>query len=236
MHGPGNSTTDYLEGGSDKLAINLRDNLFGPLLLAEICRKFNIHYTYMGSACIFTYTEEHPIGGKPFTEEDRPNYFGSSYSVVKGYTDRLMHCYKNVLNVRMRLPITSDMNPRNLITKLTSYKRIMNIPNSVTVLPELLPVLLKLMKNRHTGTLHLVNHGCVEHTDILETYKNVVDPSLDYEVISKSDDSELAQKLRSTRSNCYLSTDILTQLSPEVSTAKEAVAKAIQGIKNSSTI
>ena len=128
------------------------------------------------------------------------------------------------------------MSPRNFITKLTSYKRIMNIPNSVTVLPELLPVLLKLMKNRHTGTLHLVNHGCVEHTDILETYTNVVDPSLDYEVISKSDDSELAQKLRSTRSNCYLSTDILTQLAPEVSTAKEAVAKAIQGIKNSSTI
>ena len=218
------------------MAINLRDNLFGPLLLAEICRKFNIHFTYIGSGCLFTYTEEHPIGEKPFTEEDRPNYFGSSYSVVKGYTDRLMHCYKNVLNVRMRLPITSDMNPRNLITKLTSYKRIMNIPNSVTVLPELLPVLLKLMKNRHTGTLHLVNHGCVEHTDILETYTNVVDPSLDYEVISKSDDSELAQKLRSTRSNCYLSTDILTQLSPEVSTAKEAVAKAIQGIKNSSTI
>jgi hypothetical protein len=90
------------------------------------------------------------------------------------------------------------------------------------------------MKNRHTGTLHLVNHGCAEHTDILETYKNVVDPSLEYEVISLSDRSELAQRLRSTRSNCYLSTDVLAQLAPEVSTAKEAVAEAIQGIKNES--
>ena len=128
------------------------------------------------------------------------------------------------------------MSPRNFITKLTSYKRIMNIPNSVTVLPELLPVLLKLMKNRHTGTLHLVNHGCVEHTDILEAYKNIVDLSLEYEVISQSDRSELAQKLRSTRCNCYLSTDVLAQLAPEASTAKEAVTEAVQKLQNTSTI
>ena len=92
------------------------------------------------------------------------------------------------------------------------------------------------MKNRHTGTLHLVNHGCVEHTDILEAYKNIVDLSLEYEVISQSDRSELAQKLRSTRCNCYLSTDVLAQLTPEASTAKEAVTEAVQKLQNTSTI
>ena len=100
-HGTENRTAAYLEGGPDKLAINLRDNLYGPLLLAELCRKFDIHFTYIGSGYLFKYDEEHPVGGKPFTEEDRPNFFGSSYSVVKGYTDHLMHHYKNVLNVRM---------------------------------------------------------------------------------------------------------------------------------------
>jgi len=83
-HGPGNNTADYLEGGPDKLVINIRDNLYGPLLLAELCRKLGIHFTYMGSGCIFRYDEEHPIGSNPFTEDDRPNHFGSSYSVVKG--------------------------------------------------------------------------------------------------------------------------------------------------------
>jgi hypothetical protein len=81
-----------------------------------------------------------------------------------------------------------------------------------------------------------VNHGCVEHTDILEAYKNIINPSLEYDVISQSDDSELAQRLSSTRCNCYLSTDILAELAPEVSTAKEAVTKVIQGIKNKSMI
>ena len=54
-HGPGSNTVDYLEGGPDKLAINMRDNVYRPLLLAEICRKFSIHFTYIGSGCLFTY-------------------------------------------------------------------------------------------------------------------------------------------------------------------------------------
>ena len=123
-HGPGSNTIDYLEGGPDKLCINMRDNVYGPLLLAEICRKFCIHFTYIGSGCLFRYDDEHPIGSNPFTEEDRPNYFGSSYSVAKGYTDRLMKHYTNVLNVRMRLPVSCDTSHRNLITKITSYKKI----------------------------------------------------------------------------------------------------------------
>ena len=227
-HGPGSNTIDYLEGGPDKLYINMRDNVYGPLLLAEICRKFYIHFTYIGSGCLFKYSDEHPVGSNPFTEEDRPNYFGSSYSVAKGYTDRLIRHYTNVLNVRMRLPVSGDTSHRNLITKITSYKKILNMPNSVTVLPELLPVLLKLMKKRHTGTINLVNHGCVEHTQILEAYKQAVDPSLEYELIDENDHSDFAMKLRASRSNCYLSTDRLAQLAPEVSPGKEAVIRIIE--------
>ena len=63
----------------------------------------------------FKYDDEHSVNGKPFDEEDVPNYFGSSYSVVKGYTDRAMHQYDNVLNVRMRMPVSYEKNPRNLI-------------------------------------------------------------------------------------------------------------------------
>lgn len=230
-HGPGNNTADYLEGGPDKLVINVRDNLYGPLLLAELCRKLGIHFTYMGSGCIFRYDEEHPIGSNPFTEDDRPNHFGSSYSVVKGYTDRLMHHYKNVLNVRIRFPISSDTtSSSNIVTKIVSYKRIMSVPNSVTVLPILLPILLKAMKKRHTGTINLVNPGCVEHTDILEAYKEAVDPSIKYELISEDEESELAKKLRSRRCNCYLSTDLLSQLDPDVVLleAKDAVTSVIK--------
>ena len=232
-HGPGNNTIDYLEGSPDKLAINLRDNLFGPILLAEICRKYNIHFTYIGSGCLFTYTDDRPIGSSPFTEEDVPNYFGSSYSVAKGFTDRLMHHYGNVLNIRMRLPVSSEANARNLITKLASYPKIMSVPNSVTVLPELLPALLELMKKKHVGTVNLVNHGSIDHETILSDYVKYVDPSHTYELVEMDHSSDFAKSLKKKRSNCCLDTKVLSELCPKVSKSKEAVSAAIKEMAKS---
>ena len=51
------STIDYLEQDG-KLVENVRDNLFSPLLLAQICRELDIHYTYLGTGCIFKYNED----------------------------------------------------------------------------------------------------------------------------------------------------------------------------------
>jgi len=38
--------------------INMCDNVYGSLLLAEICRKLCIHFTYIGSGCLFKYSDE----------------------------------------------------------------------------------------------------------------------------------------------------------------------------------
>ncbi len=76
----------------------------------------------MGTGCIFDYDQAHPFGqvDTGFVEKDLPNFFGSSYSTVKGYTDRLMHALydKTTLNVRIRMPITDEINARNFITKI----------------------------------------------------------------------------------------------------------------------
>jgi len=110
------TTIDYLEKDG-KLIENVRDNLYSPLLLAHICNDKNIHYTYLGTGCIFKYDTDHPFGKEinGFNEEDIPNFFGSSYSVIKGITDQLMHL-NNCLNLRIRMPITGEKNSRNFIT------------------------------------------------------------------------------------------------------------------------
>ena len=140
------STIDYLEQ-KGKINDNVRDNLFSPISLALICKEQGIHYTYLGTGCIFKFDEEHPFGKEEngFTEDSLPNFFGSGYSVVKGYTDQLMHFFgDSVLNLRIRMPITGQVNPRNFITKITTYENICSIPNSMTVLPELLPKVLDI--------------------------------------------------------------------------------------------
>ena len=97
------NTIDYLEV-KGKIYENIRDNLFSPMILCILCQKYDIHLTYIGTGCIFEYDENHPyekeING--FNENDKPNFFGSEYSIVKGFTDELVHMYdKYVLNIRL---------------------------------------------------------------------------------------------------------------------------------------
>ena len=71
---------------------------------------------------------KHLIDKHGFTEESLPNFFGSSYSIVKGFTDRMMHMFENnTLNLRIRMPITASSNKRNFITKIVSYEKICSI-------------------------------------------------------------------------------------------------------------
>jgi len=117
------TTIDYLEKPG-KLVDNIRDNLYSPVSLAILCKNFDIHFSYLGTGCIFEYDEYHPFGQEinGFHENSNPNFFGSSYSIVKGFTDKLMHLFdESVLNLRIRMPITDEVTERNFI-KLTDVQ------------------------------------------------------------------------------------------------------------------
>jgi 3,5-epimerase/4-reductase len=224
------STIDYLEE-SGKLVENINDNLYSPLLLAIITNKLNIHFTYIGTGCIFEYDSNHLFGEEKngFNENDKPNFYGSSYSIVKGYTDRIMHLYNNVLNLRIRMPITNINNPRNFITKIITYDKICSIPNSMTVLPNLIPVMIELMLQLRTGTINFANHGLISHNEILELYKELIDPTFTWKNFTMEEQNKI---LSSKRSNNYLDTDLLKELSPNVLHIKDAVRWCLQNWKN----
>lgn len=224
------TTIDYLEQ-EGKLVDNLRDNLYGPINLSLICRELGIHYTYLGTGCIFEFDEEHPYGEEVngFTEMSQPNFFGSSYSIVKGFTDKLLHNFDDsILNLRIRMPITADNNCRNFITKITNYKKICSIPNSMTVLPDFYPIIVNLMENGKTGTLNLTNPGLISHNEILNMYREIVDPDFTWENFTVEEQNEI---LASKRSNNYLDTGKLEGMYPEVLNIKESVRKILHQYK-----
>ena len=226
------TTIDYLEEPG-KLVENIRDNLFAPISLAQLCQKYSIHYSYLGTGCIFKFDEEHPYGEERsgFNENSLPNFFGSQYSVVKGFTDQLMKLYStNVLNLRIRMPITGEENPRNFITKITNYEKICSVPNSMTVLPELLPCVLEMMKMEKTGTINLTNPGLISHNEILEMFKEIVDPRFTYQNFSIE---EQRQILAADRSNNFLETTKLETLFPKVKHIKDSVRDILNKYKKS---
>jgi dTDP-4-dehydrorhamnose reductase len=215
-HGPGYSTIDYLEQ-KGKLTENVRDNLYSPLVLAILGKKHGIHVTYLGTGCIFSYKDNK----RTFTESDRPNFFGSGYSTVKGFTDRLMHLYsEHVLNLRIRMPIVGFHNPRNFITKIANYEKICSIQNSMTVLEDMIPLLVQLAKDMRTGTVNLTNPGTIEHNEILEMYKKYVEPTFEWNNFTLEEQSKI---LLSERSNNELDSTYLKQLFPNVKDIKTSV-------------
>ena len=225
------TTIDYLEQ-KGKIKENVRDNLFAPLVLSLLSKKHNIHFTYLGTGCIFKFDKTHIFGNEQtgFTEESLPNFFESSYSTVKGYTDQLMHLLEdNCLNLRIRMPITDKLEPRNFITKIITYEYICSIPNSMTVLDDLLPFAIKMAKNKVTGTINLTNPGLISHNEILEMYRDIIDPAFVWKNFSKEDQDKI---LAGGRSNNCLDTTKLLSMFPEIDHIKTSVKKTILRMKN----
>jgi UDP-glucose 4,6-dehydratase len=194
-------TIDYLEQ-KDKLFENLQSNLLIPVWIAQSTTK---PILYFGTGCIFeydeTHTEENKVG---FTEKDTPNFLGSSYSIVKGVTDQILGNYPNVINARIRMPISSNWHPRDFVTKIMSYKKITSISNSMTVLDEILPVLLGILyEGKIFGSINAVNPDTICHKEILDLFGR---PSSDYELESQVEQNK---HLLSQRSNNCLDSSIL---------------------------
>jgi|SRR5579862_723766 len=221
--GPGYNTIDYLEQPG-KLNENIRDNLFSAIILATIAKKYNIHFTYLGTGCIFD-------GYDGYDEESKPDFFGSSYSTTKGFTDRLMHVLFNdcTLNVRIRMPIVGKVHPKNFITKITKYEKICSIPNSMTNLDELLPKMIIMARNKIVGTINLTNPGLISHDEILTLYKEIVNPNFTWKNFTKEEQSKI---LLGGRSNNLLTTTKLEGLFPDVLPIRESVKNALNCMKN----
>ena len=222
-YGDNINSIDYLEKKGN-LKININDNLYSPLNLALISKKYNIHLTYMGTGCIFNGYD------KEYLENDEPDFFGSSYSIVKGFTDRIMKNFDNVLNVRIRMPITNDINSnRNFINKIINYKKICSMNNSMTVLPDLLPLLIDMIIKKEIGTINLVNPGYISHNEILELYKENKNPNFTWENITIEEQNQL---LLSERSNNILNTEKIQKLYPDVKDIKTSIKDLLLNINS----
>lgn len=214
-HGPGFSTIDYLEQ-KGQTYVNVRDNLYAPFVLARVAETKGIHFTYLGTGCIFSSSD----GDQSFTEESPPNFFGSEYSIVKGFTDRMCSLFPDTLNCRIRMPISADNSPRNFITKIVSYEKIHSVPNSMTVLEELLPIMLEMAFQGETGNVNLTNPGVISHNEVLSLYKEYVDSNVEWK---NFDGKELLNVIAAARSNNKLDTKRLEAFAPHVRNIHDAV-------------
>ncbi|KAJ7958639.1 trifunctional UDP-glucose 4,6-dehydratase/UDP-4-keto-6-deoxy-D-glucose 3,5-epimerase/UDP-4-keto-L-rhamnose-reductase RHM1-like [Quillaja saponaria] len=204
----------------------IRTNVIGTLTLADICKEEGLLMMNFATGCIYEYDKEHPQGsGIGFKEEDKPNFIGSFYSKTKAMVEELLEEYENVCILRVRMPISSDLsNPRNFITKITRYNKVVNIPNSMTVLDELLPISIEMAKRNLTGMWNFTNPGVISHNEVLEMYRDHIDPQFKWE---NFDIEEQAKVIVAPRSNNEMDASKLKKEFPGLLSIKDSIIKYV---------
>ena len=196
----GKTNVDGCEAAPDK---TLSANTFVPILLAEACLRHNVKLVHISSGCIYDYNY---ATDRPIKETTDPLYFDLFYSRTKIYAERALEILsrkKNILIARVRIPLDNQPHPKNILTKLLAFKKIIDIPNSISYIPDTIDAFHHLIKINATGIYNVVNKGGLRYPQLLDLYKKYV-PEFSYEKINY-------KSLPTPRTNLILSTRKLEQ-------------------------
>ncbi|VBB81266.1 Putative rhamnose biosynthetic enzyme [Podospora comata] len=222
----GRPNVDWCE---DNQEATIRSNVIGTLNLTDCCFLRGIHCTVFATGCIYQYDEAHPWDGPGFLETDPANFAGSFYSMTKAH---VMKHYNNCLILRLRMPVSDDLHPRNFVTKIAKYERVVDIPNSNTILSDLLPASILMAEHKELGIYNFTNPGAISHNEVLTLFRDIVRPSFSWKNFSLE---EQAKVIKAGRSNCKLDTtklvNKLKEYGYEIPEIHEAYRKCFERMK-----
>lgn len=191
-----------------------------PLLIARVCAQERKYFLHIGTGCIYYGYKK---GG--WLPEDVANP-QAVYTKTKYAADLALSTIPNVGIARIRMPIDTIPNPANLLDKLTRYNKIINMVNSVTVVPDMIDALRVMLEKRSGGIYHIVNHGGIKTKEIIDMYKMFVDNKFKNEWI-KEEDLLGKNLVKCKRSNNVLNTDKLKEEGIPMREALDAVEDTI---------
>lgn len=208
----GRPNVDWCESHKEE---TVRVNVIGTLTLADLCDARGVHLTVFATGCIYEYDAAHPLGsGVGFKEHELPNFKASFYSETKGYVDQMLKHYRHTLTLRVRMPLSDEYeHPRSFITKITHYARVVDVPNSMTILDELLPISIDMSLKSVVGVFNFTNPGAISHNQVLALYREFIHPDFTWTNFSLD---EQAKILAAGRSNNELDASKLKALYPDI--------------------
>lgn len=180
----------------------------------------NTPIVHITSGCVYTGYKE---GG--WTEDDEPNFHfqnGSFYSGTKALFQKMLNPnYKSYL-LRIRLPFGDEDNPKNYLTKLKSYNKLVDFENSISYINDVAKVAVYFaLWLPKPGVYNVCNPGTV-------TTRQVADMmGLQKQWYTNE---EFEASVVAPRSNCNMSSELLQKIFP-LQSAESALKQAIQRMK-----
>jgi len=152
----------------------LQGNGVFPGLVREVCGEANIPWGHVSSGCIFTGSRPDGTG---FTEEDAPNFSFrqdncSFYSGTKALGEEVLRDAPQCYIWRLRIPFDHIDNPRNYLSKMMNYARLLEARNSLSQLDDFVRVTWECWSHRLPfGTYNVTNPGSITTHEVVELIK-----------------------------------------------------------------
>ncbi len=217
----GKPNVDWCE---DHQLETIRGNTMMPLLLADACQQAGVYMLHMGSGCIFYGDSHHE--DRAWREQD----FGNPvpvYSRSKWAADLVLSTLPNVGVARIRMPIDWMPAPGNLIDKLSAFAKVIDVENSVTIVDDMIDVFYQLLEKRAAGIFHVTNPGTMRHRQLIDLYRELVNPTHTCEWISN--DELVTQGLAAKgRSNNFLASENLIKVGITMRPVEEALRDTME--------
>jgi len=207
--------------------------------IMEICELYDTNFITISTGCV--YNDEL---GRVFTEDDVHNFgidnpTSSVYSDSKSWFEKHFREFvdrsdienKNY-NLRIRMPFDGEMDDKNYINKIIKYDKLVNYPNSITYVPDLVKFIeIIISSDVDSGVYNVVNSGGITAESVIDIYNRIIGDKIGKKIIDRwySTDDLLSEGLmKCRRSNCILSTDKIEKYHPNLLSSYNAVEVALR--------
>lgn len=208
----------------------LSGNAVLPGVIRSACEHLSLPWGHVSSGCIFT-------GAKPngdgFSETDAPNFSFrqnncSFYSGCKALGEEVLSGADNCFVWRLRIPFNEVDSPRNYLSKMMRYDRLLNATNSLSHLDQFVRASVACWTKRiNFGVYNLTNPGFVTTREVVDL---IVRHGLCKKDFSFFDTEEEFMQLaaKTPRSNCVLDSNKAVAAGLGMAPVEEALELALQ--------
>jgi len=208
--------------------------LFGnavfPGIVAEACAEAGVPWGHVSSGCI--YSGSRP-DGSGFLEGDTPNFsfrsgYCSFYSGTKALGEEVLDGAPQVYLWRLRIPFDNHENPRNYLTKLMRYARLLEATNSISQLREFAEATFACWE-RHVpfGTYNVTNPGSVTTREVVDHIRRSGVCKKDFSFFA-SEEEFMKTAAKTPRSNCVMDSSKLARAGIAMTEVHDAIDQALR--------
>jgi dTDP-4-dehydrorhamnose reductase len=218
----------------DACELHKAECLFGnavvPGRIAEACAAAGVPWGHVSSGCIYSGARPDGTG---FREDDTPNFtfrtnHCSFYSGTKALGEEVLAGQPNVFLWRLRIPFDQVENPRNYLTKLMRYQRLLEATNSISQLHEFVAATFACWEKRIPfGTYNVTNPGQVTTHEVVDLILKSGVCRKEYSFF-KSEDEFMHVAAKTPRSNCVMDSSKLAAAGIRLTEVHDAVALALR--------